>query len=309
MPARDTILLFADTGAGKTAQVGELARYLRRVEGKKTRLYSGDPGGARTVQPQINVGTIVYVPVFHLDDPFDWLEQISRGRLPREDGRGWRDQTAEEAAETGLYAYEGFTGFGDLCMQNLAGLAARGQNIGGGASVTFKQGQTQIGSNNQAHFGIVQNALTRAAFQSFRLSNPEAAGVQDEPYVIWTAAARRANDGDTNSPILGPQIVGKALTSEVPRWFIYTFHLVCLPADDFAKTPEEHRLYFGAHTDQTAPGSKAMGNNRTPMGVDPLPPYISPADLPKALDMIRGKMAEAEAAQRAELALLEGRQA
>ena len=295
MPARITICLYADSGGGKTYQIGELAEDLYAKTGKVTRLFSSDEGGWLTIAHLVKKGIIQPTALAHLADPFDWLDHASKGQVLA--GSQWRDQTPDEATKVGLYAFEGMTSIAETLLLNLAEMASRGQNLGGGANISFRQGTTAIGGNNQAHYGIIQGVTKKACSTSFRLSNPLAGKDKEvEPIVLWTASARRAADGDTNSPILGPQAAGKALTSEIPRWFNYLFHLVTIPADEMTKQKEEFRLYFGAHTDQTAPGSKALGNARLPKGAEPLPPYLSPASLPAALELLATKEAQADKA-------------
>ncbi|HYE80032.1 MAG TPA: hypothetical protein VEI97_18800, partial [bacterium] len=78
-----------------------------------------------------------------------------------------------------------------------------------------------------------------------------------------------------------------------PRWFVYTFRVMGIPADPLSKTPERHILYFSDHTDMNTPGAKGLGNSRIPLGADPLEP-IEPASVVRALQAIEGKAQEAE---------------
>jgi hypothetical protein len=172
-------------------------------------------------------------------------------------------------------------------MQDLARKAAAGTNIGGQApAIKFREGEVSIAGNAPAHYGNVQLQLTMACQESFHL--PDA-------YVLWTALARRASDNDTNATILGPQIVGKALTSEVPRWFVYTFRVMATPPDSLTKAAGKHVLLHEDHTDITMPGAKGLGNSRAPLDAPAVPP-IEPASLVKALELIQSGTRAAEAA-------------
>lgn len=288
---RTSILIYGDSGDGKTALIGEYAEYLYRTEQKRTRLYSFDPGGTDTIAPYINLGIIELVDMVGRERPWEALDQASKGRIPRtgEVNVGLVAVTPgapQGEDDIGCYAYDGFTGAADILMQDLSRKSGAGTNIGGQApAVKFKDGEANISGNSPAHFGIVQSQLTMAAQESFHHQGKD---------IIWTALARRASDNDTGSPILGPQIVGKALTGEAPRWFVYTFRVMGIPADAVLKTPERHILYFNDHTDLNTPGAKGLGNSRIPLGVGPLEP-IEPASLVKALETIRNKSREAEA--------------
>lgn len=288
--AATTILLYGDSGDGKTAQVGALAEYVYLTLGKKkTRLYCADPGGWATIQPYVSLGIVE--PIDCTGFPaWEMLDAITKGKV-RRDGK-WVVDVPEDL---GAVAYEGYTGLADVLMQSLAKDASQNKNIGGQApAVKFTQGDASFASNSPAHYGIVQTQLTVCSQESFRLP---------VDYVVWTATARRAADNDTTATILGPQIVGKALTSEVPRWFNYTFRLMAIPPDELTKRPGSHRLYFSDHTDMTLQGAKGLGNDRLPLDAEALPPYIEPASVVKALESIRAGSLSAEGKIRARLGL------
>jgi hypothetical protein len=118
---------------------------------------------------------------------------------------------------------------------------------------------------------------------------------------MWTALARRATDNDTNAPILGPQIVGKALTSEAPRWFAYTFRTMATPPDAITRKAGTHTLFFDDHTDITMPGAKGLGNSRAPLDAVRIEP-ITPASIVKALAALKEASEGAEGKIRARLA-------
>jgi hypothetical protein len=284
-----SILLYGDSGDGKSAQLGELAKHLYKTTGKKTLVYSGDGGGYLTIQPLINLGVIQIVDCTTWERPFEWLNKIVQGMIPNPSGAGWVSALTDEI---GGVDYEGLTGSGELLMQDLAEQTAKGANIGGGPNISFTQGEVKVGGNNMAHFGVVQSRLSAAVAQSQRLP---------VDYVCWTALARRGQDQDTMATILGPQAVGKALTSEIPRWFQLCFRLMAVPANPVLKTKAEHRLYLRDHNDPTAAGAKSLGNDRVPMGATPLPEFISPASVVEALALVDKAVIEAEAKLREEL--------
>lgn len=291
---RDSILEFGDTGDGKTVQFGELARSGFLTHGQKSRLYTWDEGGYRSIMPLVRKGIIDVVDCRGLSAPFDYLDKASQGLILDREQKWVKDPLVGD-----LYAigFEGLTEGGDLLMREMSDMSAKGINIGGAGAFNFTNGTLKVGSNNQSHYGQAQSHLSAVVKRSFRIPYNDAEG----GYIVWTAAARRGADGDTGSTVLGPQIVGKALTSEVPRWFVYTFHLLSIPEDPLLKRKGEHRLYFRDHFDPATPGAKVLGNDRVPLGVDPLPAYISPADLPKALAMIEAKMREADLALDAQM--------
>jgi len=87
--------------------------------------------------------------------------------------------------------------------------------------------------------------------------------------------------------VLGPDVIGKALTEEVPRWFSYTIRLDVLPAA--SGKPERHLLYLGTHADVSSGNATALGNIRQPLDAPALKQIvIEPANIVQALAAIEG---------------------
>lgn len=286
----NNILLYGDTGDGKTALVGEFAEYIFKKDKKKTRLYSMDRGGLRTVRPYIDLG-IIEVEILGDGDPWVFLHNAVRGRVRDAQGK-WVEAKREDI---GFYAFESMTSGADALMQSLALKAAAGVNIGGGGNVNFtiaEEGQTiKVGGNNQSHYGVVQGRIVQEVWESQRLPG----------WLMWTASAKRDEDQNSSGRILGPQIAGKALTGEVPRWFVYTFRVAAVPAQGVVS--ERHILYLGDHTDPQSGGSKGLGNTRVPMDAPKLPATIEPASVVKAIEMINAGDAPAMEAIRKRIGL------
>jgi hypothetical protein len=279
-----TVLLYGDSGDGKTALVGEMAEWVRAKEGKRTRLASSDRGGLETIRPYVDLGIIEVVELGE-SDPWVWLNKVSRGYI-REGGKWILDP--KRNAEIGLWAFEGMTSIADALMQSLAVKASQGTNVGGGGNVNFSvtaEGETvKIGGNNQAHYGVVQTRIVEEVWQSQRLPG----------WCLWTAAAKRDEDPNAAGKVLGPAIAGKALTGEVPRWFVYTFRVAAVPGA--AGTAERHILYLGDHQDINSGGAKGLGNTRVPLDAPKLPATIEPASVVKAVELIQASYDPAVAA-------------
>lgn len=273
-----TILLFGHTGAGKTAQIGELAEFYYKQSGKKTRLYTADRGGWETIKPYVTLGIIEVVPLF--DDPWVWLSHAVLGHKWDATKKSWVPGVSPEYA---LYAYEGMTSVADACMTWMSDAAGKGLNIGGGGSFSFVAGtveKVKVGSNNQAHYGVAQQRVRDVAQQSQYLPGT----------VLWTAGDRAGTD-DAIGGVVGPQIAGKALTGDAPMWFKYTFRIA---TDMIPGQPPQHVLYLDSHVELNAKGAKGLSNARTPLAGDMvMPAKIIPASLVKALEMIGDKQENA----------------
>ena len=269
----NSFLIYGDTGDGKTALIGELAEHIYKTTGGQiTRLATADRGGVKTIQPYIDLGIIELVSMD--GDPWIWLNKVVRGHIKR------NDKWVHDITNIGLFAFESMTSVADSLMQELAKKAAMGVNIGGGGNINFTvtaEGESlKIGGNNMAHYGVVQTRIIEEVWESQKLPG----------WLVWTASAKRDEDPNATGKLLGPAIAGKALTGEVPRWFVYTFRVAAVPAT--GSTPEKHILYLGDHSDPSSGNAKGLGNTRLPLDAPKLPTSIEPASIVKALELIQG---------------------
>ena len=269
-----SILLYGDSGDGKSTLIGEFAEHVFKTTGKRTRLCSADRGGTESVKPYIDLGIIELV-LFDDSDPWVWLNSVVQGKI-KKDGKwilGANDNI-------GFYAFESLTSIGDELMLSLAKKAASGANIGGGASVSFKVNDSgenlSISGNNQSHYGVVQSQITEKVWQSQKLPG----------WVAWTAAVKRDDDPNSVGKVLGPAVAGKALTGELPRWFTYCFRVAATPGS--AGQAEKHILHMGDHSEA---GSKGLGNTRVPLDAPKIPSTVEPASLVKAIKLIEDSYA------------------
>jgi hypothetical protein len=279
-----TIMLYGHTGAGKTALLGELAEYYMKEYGLKTRLYSADRGGWITIQPYIELGIIDVIPMF--GDPWIWINHAVQGDIP--EGGKW---VKGLDPQVGMYAFEGMTSMADAVMSWMNGAASRGVNIGGGGAFSFKVGDKAesmtIGSHNMAHYTVAQGELYEKTTFSQYLPGT----------VLWTAGDRRGED-DAVGGVVGPQVAGKALTGEVPRWFKYTFRVATEVQMNQAPL---HHLHMVDHMEMNAKMAKGMANSRVPLSGDDgsqgsvkIPSAVTPASLVKALEMLYSRQTSAK---------------
>lgn len=276
-----TILVYARSGAGKTTLLGEMAEWIYRTTGKRTRIYTADKGGTEPIKPYVDLGIVDLIEQGE-SSAFIFLNKAAHGYVRDEKGK-W---VAGKLEDIGLVAFESLTSFADGLMAEMAKKASEGTSIGGGANISFTvQGDGEslkIGGSNMAMYGVCQNRITDEVWASQKLP---------VPYLIWTASVSRDEDPNASGKVLGPQVVGKALTAEVPRWFSLTFRLDVVPAQ--MGKPERHILYLGQSVDLNAGNATSLGNVRTPLGSQQLPPTIEPASLVRALDLIDSSQAKA----------------
>src|SRR3990167_5589019 len=286
MQLATTILLYGRTNAGKSTQIGRLAEHVFATTKKKTRLYTADKGGVDPIKPYIDLGIIECVDI-QGTDPFIFLNKAARGQV-RKDGK-WVEGKSDDV---GFYAFESLRGIAEALMLNMAQKSAQGVNIGGGSNISFPVSgddtTLKVSGSNMAHFGVAQARMTEEVLESQKLP---------AQYILWTSSVSKDDDTTAGGKVLGPDVIGKALTAEVPRWFNYTFRLDVIPAQN--SQPERHLLYMGTHVDVGAGNAAGMGNIRRPLDAPALDlknNVIEPADLVKALTMLQGGQESATSA-------------
>jgi hypothetical protein len=275
----DTLLLYGDTGAGKTAQFGEAAEHVDATLGKRSILYSGDRGGSATIQPHVDLG-IVEVRSLLVGDPWVAVNAAVLGKRYNASLSKWEES---DLSDVGLIGFESMSGIAEMIMVDMAKKNADGKGIGGKASFVISNPDgSRLAGNTQTDYSGVQTFVTEKAWQSQALG----------PTIIWTTHVKRGQDED-NSQVLGPVVAGKALTTVVPRWFSYTFRIDAIPSQPRPR----HVLYVEEHSEV---GLKGFGNARIPLGVA-LPSFksvIEPASICAAMGQIRAAQQAALAAMK-----------
>lgn len=264
--------MYSRSRGGKTTLIGELSEMVFKTTGKKTLVYSIDKGGIGPLSPYLELGIVDLVEQENTD-PWIFLNNASKGFMRA--GGKW---VQGDLSQYGVVAFESMTGWADAFMNSLAEKAANGVNIGGSANINFTvsgDGESvKIGGSNMGHYNVVQTRILDEIWKSQKLN---------VPYIVWTASASKDDDQNAGGKVIGPQVVGKALTAEIPRHFDLTFRLDCQPGS--VGKPEKHILFLGNSVDQNAGNAVGLGNTRVPMGAE-LPQQIEPASLVKALTLI-----------------------
>lgn len=277
MPAT-TILLYGRTGSGKSTQIGVLAEHVKATTGKDTRLYSADAGGYDALAPHIELG-FIQPEYYDGGDPWIWLNRVVNGWIKR-DGKWKLDKEAN--SKIGFYAFESGHAIARLLKSDMEHKAANGVNIGGDTNTSFQtqgDGETlKIGTTKGFQkYSIPQTRVNEEMLVSQRL---------DAQYVLWTAGVSKDDDDINTTKIVGPDILGKALTTTLPQDFNYTMKIDSVPVAG-GKAPR-HIIYLASHQDVNSGNAVALGNIRRPIDADELKQYtVEPADIVKALKLVR----------------------
>jgi energy-coupling factor transporter ATP-binding protein EcfA2 len=280
-----TIALIGDSGSGKTTQAGEYAKYVFKTRQERTLYYGVDAGGYDAIEHLCELGIVTPITFTSKDDPWIWSEAAVSG------------QHLSDIENPGVVVYDSGSSLGELLLNSCGKMAAQGQEIGGRKAPGFRiktpsGEQIRFGSNSDSHYFVVQNHMRDMINRSTWLMER---GLD----VIWTFALDRGERPD-QTPILGPLVVGHALTKSVARWFKYTFPLmtITVPGGE-----PRHLMHIQEQPDAVGL-STIVSNARYPIDAPtPLPPTIEPASISQAIELIERGKEEAKLAVQQELGL------
>jgi hypothetical protein len=262
----ESLLVYGVSGAGKTTQGQELAKYISKKMGKKLHLASCSGGGWTSIQPAIDAGIIDATYIRGRSFPVETMDKISRGYWPEHPDDPESPLIApsqqKDWSDVGGEMFDSMTESCEWMMSYINSQEAAGKIKISAQSANFKDGGTSYGSPSQAHYGNVQSRIADFVAQSKGLR-----GI----YVLWTALELKATDDNSRLPLYGPDVVGKAKTAVACAWFDNTLHLYLTGAGGLKKGTMQRRLYLTNHfeDDQIPYVAKNRGHFYAP-----LPEYL-----------------------------------
>jgi hypothetical protein len=262
-----------------------LAEDVIKRTGKRTRIYLTDRGGYDPIRPYVDLG-IIEVVELGPTPVLLFMHKASRGFIRDSMGKWVLDKDAN--SKIGMYAFESAHSMAKCIQLDMNDKASKGIVMGGDANTSFDvqgDGETvRMGSTKgYGKFSIPQERVYAEILESQRL---------DAEFVVWTAGVSKEEDDVSTTKIIGPDVIGKALTGVLSMEFSYTIRLDVLPAKD--GKPERHLLYLGTTADVNAGNATALGNIRRPLDAPPLTTtVVEPANIVQALKMVRDDAAKA----------------
>ncbi len=212
-------LLYGESGSTKTSQIASLAKWIKLRTGKRTRLYTSEPGGVGTIQHYIDAGIIDVWDISNRPNAFETLDFAARGYWPDSTGK-LVAPTDETWKEFGLFAHDSMSGNGEMLLEELRVKGAANEIVGAEkAPQQFTSGTLRVAGSNQTHYGIVQGRVRKAINDSQRLP----------VHVLWTARELKVDVTDELTgkvkEVYGPLLAGQAMTASIPAWFGNCIHL------------------------------------------------------------------------------------
>lgn len=244
-------LFYGPSGEGKSSAILALAKQIYKEKKQRTRVYIGDGSGSTYYDSGlVDAGIIEVFDFTGRPQPFDTSSKICRLYFPDESGKLAAPKPGD-VESLGLVVYEGASVMGKYLMGSteggLAYRSSKGEKIGQDSPIAIKDGDTTVGGNPMAHYNVAQNEMI-ANFEKSK-AFPR--------WVIWTAHEKEAES--QGEKIIGPEVVGKAMTGSVSRMFGNTLHFTTVVKKEKKKDDKsdkqvdvlstEYRVYTRDHFD------------------------------------------------------------
>lgn len=264
------VLIYSPFALGKTALLADLVAAL----GLKARIYTVETYGE--FKDLMAAGQVEVWKFNNRPYPWDTCQKACDGFWPTDvvDGLAGIDPKGQLVAPTmatweewPIRIYEGLATISEYIAGNYAigGLTYRighGESVGptdSGELIRITDGDTTVGGLSRSNYGFVQREM---------LSN--VARSQAYPgYIIWTAheddVAEKKGKVATGNVIIGPQVIGAALTNYIGKDFADIWRIVGVPTDIPVNGEMRHiierRLYLKEHVDPLSATLVAKGRN------------------------------------------------
>lgn len=245
----EIVCCYGSSGSFKTAQILFLAKYAYKRWRKLTRLASCDGGGWKPLEPAIEAGLIEAWNVSAIENPRSVLRKLSQGYWPKTIPATsakpahlvLQDDTNYISEHIGVMAYEGLTSVANIIMRDA--LNKQLKVSADESPATFNETVT-LASMGGAESQVVE----KFSFASRGNYNDAQRAVYDFctntrslrcPLIYWSAQEARGEEEDTKKTIIGPALVGKAMTSQVGTWVGDLIHM----EDYYVEEPDPtHKL-------------------------------------------------------------------
>jgi len=248
--------IYGASGTGKSECCARVIEQHFRRTGKKARVVLGD-GSSLTYRHLQHVGVVDVCEFMEYPWPQDTMLKLASGWWPNATGELMAPKTpGNDLSTVGVYVFEGLSVAAYYIMSaevdgSLSRRAAHGEKIAQEAPYRIIEGTvdpktgkvlsgpgTAFAANSMAHYAVTQKAMTNAIISSKKLA---------VDIVLWTAheAANNPENDINKEPVIGPQVVGRAMTSDVQKHFCNTLHCCTV-----AKRVKQQDAFTGRTVDE-----------------------------------------------------------
>jgi hypothetical protein len=240
----NTLLLYGETKSGKTREVGACAVHIYKRSGRKTRLYCTDGGGWGAIQDLVDAGIVEAVNVSSAEQTQIRMVQCSRGYWPNSEGIWLPPEKQPDWKDVGCVAVEGLTSMAEAIMAECIREGRKiAEDVVGKFQLTDADSGERFNFGNpaQAHYGWAQSQMRE------RLRDFQSLVAKGLERIVYTALESLAEDKKTKQVVLGPQIIGGAMTASIGQRVGDLIHMEIV--EDPKTKKATYRAYFTPHMD------------------------------------------------------------
>jgi hypothetical protein len=250
-----SILIYGDSGVGKSSQLPNFARFVLERTGRKTRMVSVEASGAKRVASAIDAGLII--PFWLTHNPRSALPKLIRGEWPvavNDAGSPVADASQAtklrylptppaEWDEIGAYAFEGTASMAELIVDCLR---REGRKIQQDVVGLYQEDGENLGAAAPSHHGAAQQDIGYLLNEAPR--GLFAASKGKVLYVLFTGHEAKGVDKDTQAgstgTVYGVGTTGTAFVGKIPKKVGTLLH--------FVKDSKARKIwvYFDDHPDE-----------------------------------------------------------
>jgi|GEM_PF-3130117 len=302
----EIIIVYGGSGSFKTAQSHFLAKYIYKKYGKITQLASCDGGGWKPLEPDIEAGLIEAWGISAIENPRSVMRKLSQGFWPKiVESNGTRKLvlTPPDAStwkRVGCRVHEGLTSTANIIMRDALNkqMVVAGDQKGERGAISFQEEVTITDAK-----GLESKGVEKYSFATPGNYNDAQRAVYDFacnyrslpcPYVYITALEARGEEEDTKKTIIGPAVVGKAMTAQVGAWCGDLIHaedfFVDVPDPTHKLTEEQRKAGAKQRTMQQSKARYWFIRHPDPVTgmLFPAKPRVAPEQIPELLKVFPG---------------------
>lgn len=214
-----TIGIYGQSNASKSSQCYHLAKWYIERFGRKIRWVNADNGGG--VNYVIDSGLVDsgWVDVLDISQlapqAMSVVAKLSEGYWPKSSKFDKSTANAWSLKDNvGMYIIEGGTSIADLIGRGIRGGTGK---IAFGKSYDYKEDDYNFGGLAMQHIGMIQPMVIDAIVRFRQLASLD--------YVVWTFHETKSEEKISQASLIGPCIIGNAITPFIPKEFTMLFHL------------------------------------------------------------------------------------
>ncbi len=238
--AAKTLILYGDSGLGKSSQLATAAEWLYEQHRKPIRLVSAEDSSKTIFEPLILAGIVEPLFITKSVNPVSTLRRLSRGEWYV--GDKWQEPDGNYCA----YIIEGLQSIAEQLQEDCR---EKGRFLGEQKESAVMEDGIMVALPGRFSYNFVQLEMLRL-IKSFAM-------IPGIVRVLWSGHETKGVEEGTNTQIRGPALVGTAKTASVQKYCGALLHLdgysQIMGRGQEATVQIKRRIWFDRHPDPQLP--------------------------------------------------------